>query len=286
LRELGFNQDAGGYITGDLCLRAPHLFDGSRSSIWPTPRRRCRSSGAYLVGRQAARLTYVPEQEVGAWHQHDTEDGVFEYICAVPENGADVLYASSGATALGTERFIERMEPRQSTDSDSGFFVDCGLSYSGAPATVFSGLDHLSGKDVVVLADGGVVEGLTVAGGSITLADARKRFTSGCASPATSDAAGRVRGAGLRAGPAEERQQGVAALYSTRDVKAGRASPSLREYSPRTTEPYDSPPALITGEIGLSLTPSWSADGGVCIRHDEPLPFTLLSITPEHAIGG
>lgn len=51
------------------------------------------------------------------------------------------------------------------------FFVDFGVTYDGAPQSEFtSGLDHLAGRDVWVLADGGVVPNLTVsAEGTLTL---------------------------------------------------------------------------------------------------------------------
>jgi hypothetical protein len=285
LCELGFSLNAGGYVTGDLCLRAPHLFDGLSikdmayakspvSVVW------CTSSGGKLLG-----LTYVPDQEVGAWHQHDTSGGSFEYICAVPENGADVLYATVNRGSMG--RFVERMEPRQTTDSELGFFVDCGLSYQGAPATVISGLSHLSGQPIVIIADGGVVDGVSIVAGAITLPDPASTVHVGLrvtCDVETPPAAFMTQGYGQ--GRPKNVNRVWLRLYKSRAIKIGPSFAALREYTPRTTEPFDSPPALITGEIGLSLTPTWSADGGVCIRHDDPLPFTLLSVTPEHAIGG
>jgi hypothetical protein len=286
--ELGYNQEAGGYITGDLCLRAPHLFDG-RSIAEMAPAKApqqiiwCASSSGALLG-----LTYIPDQQVGAWHRHDTLNGTFESICTVPENGADVLYCVVvRQTANGTERFIERMEPRQSTDDASGFFVDAGLSYSGAPQTTFSGLGHLEGQKVVVLADGGVIDGLVVTGGSITLDEAASNVVVGL--PITVDimtlpAAFQIDGFGQ--GRPKNINKAWLRLFSTRDVKAGPSFDKLREWSPRTTEDYGSAPALKTGEIEIVFSPSWAEDGAVCIRHDAPLPFTLLSITPEHAVGG
>jgi hypothetical protein len=110
LRELGFNQDAGGYITGDLCLRAPHLFDDftildMAYAKAPLPIVWCVSSSGQLLGN-----TYVPEQQVGAWHRHDTEDGVFESICTVPENGADVLYAVVRRDDRARQRALHRAD--------------------------------------------------------------------------------------------------------------------------------------------------------------------------------
>ena len=47
VRELAYNWQASGFITGDLSLRAPHLFDTFDIVIWPMPRRRSRWSGSF-----------------------------------------------------------------------------------------------------------------------------------------------------------------------------------------------------------------------------------------------
>jgi hypothetical protein len=77
VREMAYNWQANGFLTGDLSLRAPHLFDNftiadMTFSKAPQPIVWFVSTSGKLLG-----LTYVPEQQIGAWHQHDT-DGVFE----------------------------------------------------------------------------------------------------------------------------------------------------------------------------------------------------------------
>ena len=79
IRELGYNWQANGFITGDLSLRAAHLFDNYRIidmalAKAPTPIVWFVNTQGRLLG-----LTYVPEQSVGAWHWHDT-DGKFESV--------------------------------------------------------------------------------------------------------------------------------------------------------------------------------------------------------------
>jgi hypothetical protein len=71
-------------------------------------------------------------------------------------------------------------------DEDAGlemadaFFVDWGVSYSGAPLQTFTtGLTHLEGKQVRILADGAEINDLTVAGGAITLPKPARRSRSG-----------------------------------------------------------------------------------------------------------
>lgn len=289
VRELAFDWQAQGYVTGDVCLRAPHLFDGltildMAYSKAPVPIVWCVSSNGDLLG-----LTYVPEQQVGAWHRHDTKDGVFESICVVPEGDADVLYAVvRRTTALGEERFIERMAPRQSHDEDhEGFFVDSGLSYSGPPADTFSGLDHLEGKTVRILTDGAVHPDRVVTGGSVTLEYQASVVHIGLeieADVRTLPLAFETQGLGQ--GRPKNVSEVWLRVYASRGIFAGPTFDKLTEAKPRFTEPYGSPPRLLTGEIRIAVTPSWSSDGAVCLRHKDPLPFTIVSATVGFSVGG
>jgi hypothetical protein len=131
VRELGYSWQASGFVTGDLSLRAAHLFD-SRDitdmcySKSPQPLLWFVSNNGYLLG-----LTYVPEQQVAAWHWHDT-DGTYESCTAVAEGNEDALYVIVKRTINSvTKRYVERFETRQITDLEDCFFVDCGLSYDG-----------------------------------------------------------------------------------------------------------------------------------------------------------
>lgn len=124
MREMAYNYQAGGYITGDLSLRAPHLF--SYKSITdmayakaPFPIIWAVSSGT-LLG-----FTYVPEQQVGAWHQHET-DGTFESCCVVPEDDEDRLYA---VVLRGSTRYVERMASRENQETGEDMYLDSSLSY-------------------------------------------------------------------------------------------------------------------------------------------------------------
>jgi hypothetical protein len=88
------------------------------------------SSSGYLIG-----LTYVPDQQIGAWHWHDT-DGVFESCAVVAEGKEDVLYVVVKRVINGsTKRYVERMNTRQFANLEDAFFVDCGATYDGTNTT-------------------------------------------------------------------------------------------------------------------------------------------------------
>lgn len=135
VRELGYSWQSNGYITGDLSLRAAHLFDNydivdmcyGKS---PHPLLWFVSSTGLLLG-----LTYVPEQQVGAWHQHDT-DGVFESCACVAEGNEDHLYVIVKRTVNGNSvRYVERMASNAFDALEDCFFVDSGLTYDGNNTT-------------------------------------------------------------------------------------------------------------------------------------------------------
>lgn len=291
VRELAYGGEASNYSyrSIDISIMAPHLFNGfdipeltycrtPDQIMWAT-----RSDGK-LLG-----LSYVPEQQVYGWHQHDTA-GLFESCAVIPENNQDTLYVVVRRTVEGrTVRYIERLTPRIFVDAEDAFFVDSGLSYSGAPTTTLSGLWHLEGLTVSALADGAVVPTQVVTNGTITLDTAAStvhvglRYTSDVQTlPLAFDGAPAA-GQGT--------QKNVNAVHfrvaQSSLVKAGPTFDKLREYPARAvTDPYGSPPALRNGEISMRIDPSWTTDGSICIRQEEPLPLTVLSLAIEVAIGG
>lgn len=131
VRELGYSWQASGFVTGDLSLRAAHLFDNYDISDMcysksPQPLLWFVSSTGYLLS-----LTYVPDQQVGSWAWHDT-DGTFESCTAVAEGAEDRLYVVVKRTIGGvTKRYVERMASRQVTELKNCFHVDSGLTFDG-----------------------------------------------------------------------------------------------------------------------------------------------------------
>jgi hypothetical protein len=135
VRELGYSWQASGFVTGDLSLRATHLFDGLSItdmcySKAPHPLLWFISSNGQMLG-----LTYIPEQQVAAWHKHDT-DGSFESCTAVAEGTEDALYVIVKRTIGGnTKRYVERFATRAVSTLENCFHVDSGLTYNGTNTT-------------------------------------------------------------------------------------------------------------------------------------------------------
>jgi len=304
VRDLRFTQQVEGLAGRDLTLFAAHLFDGHtlqaldyqqtpHSIVWA-----CRDDGI-LLG-----LTYIYEQEIWGWHRHDTAAaGRFEDVCVVPEPGEDAAYVMTRRTIGGTfVRYIERLERRTilNWNADS-FFVDAGLSYSGAPVTSISGLDHLNGQVVAVVADGQVIYNgdpggaaaadFTVAGGTIPHVF----------SPAASiiHAGLPIRFADLELldldvegtqTPVRDKMKRVGSLSLLLDasVRTFQAGPDVTHLRPVRLLPTDlgSEQFPFTGQEELTVEGLFTKAGRVFIRHTDPLPFTVLGVLPNLILGG
>lgn len=129
LRTVGFSSANGGLTSGDLSLRAPHLFDGYNitdlsASKSPYPIVWAVSSSSKLLG-----VTYLPEETVAGVHQHVT-DGSFYSVAAVPEGDEDSVYVTvSRKDSSGVDvQTIERMQQFSDTSLDSVACVDSHVS--------------------------------------------------------------------------------------------------------------------------------------------------------------
>lgn len=136
VRELGYSFQSNGYITGDLSIRSTHLFNDFELTDMtycksPYPILWFISSSGKLLG-----LTYVPEEQIGSWHQHDT-DGTFFSLCSVAEGEEDSLYVIVNRNIDGVSKnYIERFATRTVTNPVFGKFADSCLTYNGINSTV------------------------------------------------------------------------------------------------------------------------------------------------------
>jgi len=289
VREMSYNWQANGYITADVSILSPHLFDYRRIvdmafSRAPYPILWCVSSTGELLG-----LTYVPEQQVQGWHRHDTLHGAFESVCCVSEGEEDALYTIVRRTINGaTVRYVERLHTRQVPTLADAFFVDAGLSYEGdTPLGTFSNLDHLEGETVSILADGAVMPPKVVTGGSVTIEQPARKVHIGLGitgDVVTLPMAFEAEAAGQ--GRVKNVNKVWLRLNQSSGVNVGPSFEKLVELKQRTTEPYGTPPAPVSGEREIVTPARWDSDGAVYVRQDDPLPVTLVSMTIEAAIGG
>ena len=286
VRSLGYSFADDAFVGTDLTILSAHLFDGHAIVDWAYQEAPYSCVWAIRSDGTLLGLTYLPEHEVAAWHRHDT-DGTFESICTVSEDDVDALYVVVNRTiGEATKRFIERMDDRDWTSIEDAFFVDCGLTYDGAAATTISGLDHLEGETVSILADGFVHPQRTVSSGSITLNRAYSTVHIGL--PYISDMETlEVNASGGNILDRSKLINSVGLIVEdTVTVLAGPDADHLHEYKGRSTEVYGAPSSLKDGLLEIPITATWSKQGRVFVRNTNPLPVSILAIIPDVTTGG
>ena len=284
-RELSYRYDLDGYVARNLTLLAEHITKGGvvdwayMSSpfpiIWAA-----RADGT-LLG-----MTYEKDQEVYAWHRHPMA-GAVESVAVIPGAYQDELWMVVRRTINGvTKRFVEFLtEFDWGSDQEDCFFVDCGLTYDGGPATTISGLDHLVGATVQILADGALVpDQVVAAGGSITLETAASVVQVGL--QFISDLEPMDLEAGAMEGTAQGKKKRIhevgIKLYQTGCGLVGPDADRLDEIITRNmNDPLGSPPPLFTGDYELAFPGGYSTAGRILIRQDKPLPMTVLCLMPR-----
>lgn len=289
-RELVYNAEGvGSYQTEDLSVLTPHMVNGYEIkdlafSRGPTPLVwAVRDDGTLLS------LTYLPEQKVRAWHRHTSINGHFESVCCVAEGNEDVLYAVVRRTINGApRRYIERLHTQTLGEHEDAFFVDCGATYDGPPTQIITGLWHLEGQTVNILGDGAVFPPQVVEDGQIELEHPVSKAHIGLPIVANLKTLPVTIEAAPTFGPSYVKNVSRAFLQVHRSggIFVGPDFDNLVEHKQRTDEPWGSPPRLISGEIEVPLTTTWSKDGAVCVRQTAPLPLTVQSIALEVSVGG
>jgi hypothetical protein len=206
------------------------------------------------------------------------------------------LAGLTGMTELNDRRFVAR-EATSDTftlETESGSAVD-GTGYApyaeGGTARKavdsVTGLDHLEGRAVAILADGNVHIPRIVTDGAITLERAASRIHVGL--PYESE----IQTLSLElpgpTGSVQGRRKAVSKLIlrveKSRGLWAGPDAARLVEQK-STLSTYGAPLDLVTGDVEQAVRPDWNSQGSVLIRQKDPLPMTILAIVPEIEIGG
>ena len=249
---------------------------GHRVVLWCV-----RDDGALLS------LTFFPEQEVIGWARHDTQ-GKYESVVCITEDNQDVVYFIVNRPGIG--RCIERMAPRQFQDQIDAYFVDCGLTYDGRAtntlAATFTGLDHLEGQTVSILADGMVYPQQVVLNGSVTIPN--ESLVAHMGLPYTSD----FETLEISSAKADLRDKKKAInsvsliVDKSGTFQAGPDVDHLERPKIRSTEDYNAPDNLLSEIVDVSIPSMWNKAGRIFVRQSDPLPLTILTCIPQVSVGG
>ena len=288
VRELVYNFDVDGYVAPDMTLLAEHVTDGGTAGgiidmtvqqepdniVWAA-----RADGE-LLG-----MTYRREENVVAWHRHPLGgSGLCESVAVIPGDLAeDQLWMVTKRTINGvTRRHVEFLK-----DFDFGgsatdaFFVDSGLTYSGSATTSITGLDHLEGETVTILADGSTHPTKVVSNGAITLERSATKVHVGLGYNSTLQTM-RIEGGsadGTSQGKIKRIHDVTVRLYETVGLLVGPSTSNLDRVPFRSSaDEMDQALPLFTGDKEIEFPAGFENDGFVVVQQNQPLPMSVLGI--------
>lgn len=149
-----------------------------------------------------------------------------------------------------------------------------------------SGLSHLEGLPVSVLADGMVQRDKTVSGGRISLDTPASRVIVGLNYVADLQTL-RLESQPTIQGRLKKIPGMTIRVADTRGLWAGMTEETVTELKERdpTIAPGVATP-LITGDLWMIMDPLWSEDGQIWIKAPYPLPANVLAVVPTVVMGG
>lgn len=228
-------------------------------------------------------LTYIPEQKVYGW-SHFVTNGKYLYCESVSEGEQDSLYTLVERTLQGKKvKCIERMVPLYSDDVN--VFLDCYVEFKSSNAIDSINIPHLSGQTVqvviddkqqpdVVVPDDGLLQ-LNVSGSNIKIG---LPFTSKIRVPSVE----MQMQDGTLQGRIATVSRVVLRMYKSFGGKVGRTFDRMDDITLPPNELFTGDKPVILPKMGIN----YSTDTSICIKHSDPFPFNLLSITRIVEIGG
>jgi len=293
IRELAYNFDSDSYVAPDLTILNDAV---TESGIIQMEWQQEPDNILWCVREdgQLAALTYQRSEAVVSWHRHilggsfGSGNAVVESIASISGVlNEDELWVIVKRTVDGsTVRYVECFSDFDfdETASTDFKFLDSHLSYSGSATTTLSGLDHLEGQTVSILADGSVHANRVVSSGSVSL---DREVTKACVGLSYDSVLQTMR---IEGGAAEGTSQGkikritkvVLRLFETVGVKVGPSLSNLETVPFRTTSSNLSAPVdtLIEGDKEIEFNDDYNSDGHIFIKQDQPLPASILAIYP------
>ncbi|MAQ71597.1 MAG: hypothetical protein CL565_05330 [Alphaproteobacteria bacterium] len=270
IREFLYTDIEQAYQSTDLALLSRHIITNPVDQDFDQKRRLLfivREDG------QFATLTVYRAEAVAAWTLHET----LGHVKSVSVVGEEVYL------------LIERNGNHTIEQFDDTVMLDSALEgEAGNPTTTWSGLDHLEGQEVYIMANGVVHDARTVLNGAISLSEPASHVQIGLPfthmieplPPAAVEGAGA--GRSVRLVEAVFRLENTAALNV--DLGRGLKAVSLKPYQGEIT--LGEPPAEVSGDIRVRAF-GWRENLNVPlwrVEQDLPLPFTLLAVSMELSV--
>lgn len=269
VRACGYRQDIDGFESPDRTVFSEHI---TGTGVVDMTFQQEPDALLYCVRAdgQIAVSTYDTEQEVNAWGRWIT-DGQVESVACIPTPTAEQVWVIVKRTINGiTKRYVEYF--------DLSLKTDCAKTMtSGSPQTVWTGLSHLEGKTVKVLADGVVQAGKVVTGGQITLDRPATAVEVGLGftplikmlNPEVGSAAGTSQGAAISVGEV---------IVRVLDTVGVEIDGKKKDFRKMDSNLLNKPPAVGTGELRETTVAGSLYSSELEISQPEPVDFHVLAV--------
>lgn len=281
MREMTYSWEINGFQSEDVTILSEHITgDGiddiayqqePDSIVWLV-----RADGV-LIG-----MTYERSHKVVGWHRHSIGgDGIVESIAVIPEGAGDVLWMVVRRTINGvSKRYIEFLDSDIWANSTlfgwNQLQTDCALVYVGTPTTNLTGLSHLEGKTVKILADGATHPDKVVTSGAIQLDYAASEVEVGLYYESVLKTVRPEGGIPGNTGQGKKKRwnEVIVRFYET---LGGKVNGDIIPYR-SAGDPMDHPPPVFTGDKRITNL-GWDTDGQIEVIQDQPLPMSILMIS-------
>ena len=284
VRDLGYSYESDNYTGADLTLFVKHLTK-YRNFITSAYAQDPDSIVYYVTDDgNIDCLTYIPEQKVYAW-SHFTTKGKYKYAESVAEGEQDSLYVIVERDfKSGTVMCIERFEPMYNADNNN-VYMDCYIRQTSTENISTITVPHLIGEDVQIVVNGRERPIKEVPPTAIINIDGE----------AQSVAVGINYTTRLRI-PSIEMQIQDGTLQGRQLTMSRLSMNILNSFGGKIGRNFNHmddillPPLKLYSGDKVCILPKfdgvYSTDASVCILHEKPYPFNLLSVTREIEIGG
>ena len=284
VRDLGYSYESDNYTGADLTLFVKHLTK-YRNFITSAYAQDPDSIVYYVTDDgNIDCLTYIPEQKVYAW-SHFTTKGKYKYAESVAEGEQDSLYVIVERDfKSGTVMCIERFEPMYNADNNN-VYMDCYIRQTSTENISTITVPHLIGEDVQIVVNGRERPIKEVPPTAIINIDGK----------AQSVAVGINYTTRLRI-PSIEMQIQDGTLQGRQLTMSRLSMNILNSFGGKIGRNFNHmddislPPLKLYSGDKVCILPKfdgvYSTDASVCILHEKPYPFNLLSVTREIEIGG
>tara|TARA_R100001369_G_C3318933_1_gene168595 strand:+ start:665 stop:3064 length:2400 start_codon:yes stop_codon:yes gene_type:complete len=283
VKEITFDLDTDGLLGVDLTVLADHLARGGLTDMVWQQEPELLLWFVHTDGRLIG-LTYDRANATIGWHEHSLGgSGIVESITAIPSGAEDQVYLSVKRTinSVVVRHIVFLKSLYFNDDVEDAFFVDSGLTYDGSAVTTITGLNHLEGVSVTILADGSAHANKTVVKGTITLDRSSSKVHIGYGYTSSLETLRMEAGAedGIAQGKIKRIHGVTARFFQTVGAELGPDNNNLDRLPFRDSSmSMDQAVPLFNGDKEISFPSGYDNDAKIVIRQTQPLPMTILAI--------